>query len=159
MAKAVRWHCKYFEDLKLEELYNILRLRSRVFVVEQACVYQDMDGVDTKAFHVFATNSIGEIVACTRLLAPGVSYKEQSIGRVVVSEAERSSGLGRELMKKSIGCSYEHFGKGAIKIGAQLYLKKFYGSLGFEQCSDVYDEDGIDHIKMLKPVANLSDIS
>ncbi len=92
----------------------------------------------------------GQVVAYTRLLPPGISYKEPSIGRVVVSPSHRAFGLGRELMQRSMDESYRRFGKSTIRISAQLYLKHFYSSLGFEPVSDVYDEDGIPHIEMVK---------
>ena len=142
------WHCKHFSELTLTQLYNILQLRSEIFVVEQKCIFQDMDGLDQESHHFMAWNN-EQLVAYTRLLPPGLSYNEQSIGRVVVEQSQRDTGLGKELMQKSIAKSYELFGKNPIKIGAQLYLSNFYGSFGFIKCSDIYDEDGIDHIKML----------
>lgn len=143
------WILKPFESLTPAELYNMLRLRSEVFVVEQTCIFLDMDNKDQFCFHLLGYD--GEnLVASARLIAPGKVYNEMSIGRVVSSPAYRRSGAGRELMQVAIKKCYELFGDGPIKIGAQLYLKKFYESLGFTQSSDVYDEDGIDHIEMIK---------
>jgi ElaA protein len=121
-----------------------------VFVVEQNCVYQDADCKDLKCHHLIGTIN-NTIAAYSRLVPAGVSYNNlMSIGRVITSPAYRKSGAGKALMQKSIEQCYELFGKQPIKIGAQLYLKKFYESFGFEQTSDVYDEDGIPHIEMLK---------
>jgi ElaA protein len=144
-----QWDFKSFESLTTTELYQILRLRSEVFVVEQNCVFLDMDNKDQFSVHLMGYHG-DHLVASSRLIAPGKVYKEMSIGRVVSSPAFRRSGAGRELMQVSIKKCYELFGEGPIKIGAQLYLKKFYESLGFVQSGDVYDEDGIDHIEMIK---------
>jgi ElaA protein len=148
----IQWILKTFEDLTPHELYAILQLRNEVFVVEQNCVFQDADDKDQESYHLmgFAGN---KLAAYTRLVPPGVSYTEASIGRVVTSPAVRRSGAGRELMKQSIDTCRELFGNGPIKIGAQLYLKSFYESFGFRQISDVYLEDGIEHIYMRKEAA------
>lgn len=142
------WFIKKFEELSVHELYAILQLRSEVFVVEQNCVFQDMDDKDQDSYHVMGWQE-GKLVATTRLVPPGVIYNIPSIGRVVTSPAARGSGAGRILMEKSIEESYRLFGQQPIKIGAQLYLHKFYSSLGFIQTSDVYLEDGIEHIEMM----------
>ncbi|MDE3234850.1 MAG: GNAT family N-acetyltransferase [Bacteroidota bacterium] len=149
-TSSIHWQCKYFDTLTPHELYALLRLRSEVFVVEQHCVFLDMDNNDQFSFHLMGWKE-NELVASTRLIAPGKVYDHMSIGRVVTSPAYRGMGAGKDLMKVSIEKCYELFGKGPIKIGAQLYLKKFYESFGFEQSGEVYDEDGIDHIKMIKP--------
>lgn len=143
------WQCKHFNNLSVNELYSILQLRSEIFVVEQKCLFQNMDDYDKKSYHVMAWKD-NQLVAHTRLLPPKETYAEQSIGRVVVKVTARSGGMGKELMNFSAEKSYELFGRNPIKIGAQLYLKKFYESLGYTQCSDVYDDVGIDHIKMIK---------
>ena len=138
---------KSFDQLTPHELYAILQLRSEVFVVEQNCVFLDADDKDQVSYHVMAWQN--EILAgYTRLVPAGVAYAEPSIGRVVTSPKMRNSGIGRTLMQFSIRTSYQLYGKTTITIGAQLYLRKFYESLGFIQCSDVYLEDGIEHIKM-----------
>ena len=146
----IQWICKHFNDLLLTELYAIIQLRNEVFVVEQNCVFQDADNKDQLCFHLmgFINN---ELVAYTRLLDKGIAYNYASIGRVVTNPNYRNTGAGKLLMQQSIEQCYTLFGKQPIKIGAQLYLKKFYESFGFEQSSDVYDEDGIDHIEMIKP--------
>lgn len=149
MVNPVTWQCKHFDDLTVHELYSILQLRSEIFVVEQQCIFQDMDGHDRVSHHVIGWKG-NVLVAHTRLLPAGVTYEEQSIGRVVVKQSERATGLGKELMEVSAAKSHELYGNKPIKIGAQLYLKNFYESLGYMQCSDVYDDVGIDHIKMIK---------
>ena len=145
----VQWLLKKFEDLTPYELYGILQLRNEVFVVEQNCVFQDADDRDQNSYHLMGFGN-KKLVAYTRLVPPGEIYPEASIGRVVTSPSVRKSGLGTELMKQSIDHAYKLFGLGAIKIGAQLYLKNFYESLGFQQISNVYLEDGIKHIYMVK---------
>jgi ElaA protein len=145
----IQWLLKKFEELTPYQLYAILQLRNEVFVVEQNCVFQDADDKDQDSFHLmgFLNN---KLVAYTRLVPSGISYEQPSIGRVVTSPSVRKIGAGKELMHQSINAVYNLFGEQPIKIGAQLYLKKFYESFGFKQISDVYDEDGIDHIYMLK---------
>src|SRR5215471_17894979 len=142
------WKCKHFSELSPYELYNILRLRNEVFVVEQNCVYQDADNKDQQSFHLCGWND-DTLVAYVRLLPRGVAYEEPSIGRVVTSPAYRRTGAGCMLMQKAIELCLEKFGKHNIKIGAQLYLKKFYESLSFQQCGEMYLEDNIPHIPML----------
>lgn len=145
----LQWIEKKFEDLSPYQLYAILQLRNEVFVVEQNCVFQDADDKDQDSHHLmgFLNN---KLAAYTRLVPPGVIYAEMSIGRVITSGTVRRMGAGKELMKQSIDYCYRLFGKGPIKIGAQLYLKNFYGSFGFQQISKVYLEDGIEHIYMRK---------
>jgi ElaA protein len=150
-AVNISWVIKSFESLTPTALYDILRLRSEVFVVEQNCVFLDIDNKDQFSYHLlgFVEN---ELAAYTRLIDAGKVYDYMSIGRVVTSPKYRRTGIGKELMDVSIEKCYELFGKGPIKIGAQLYLKNFYESFGFVQSSEVYDEDGIDHIEMIRPV-------
>ena len=143
------WTLKKFEDLSPYELYAILRLRSEVFVVEQNCVFLDMDDKDQQCYHLLGWQS-DLLTAYTRLVPPGISYEQPSIGRVVTSPAARGSGIGKLLIEKSIGETIKLFGNSPIRIGAQLYLKRFYESFGFVQVGDIYDEDGIDHIKMIR---------
>ena len=140
---------KKFEALTLEELYAILRLRSEVFVVEQDCVYQDLDGKDQKALHVIGKKE-GVVIAYTRLFKSGDYFEQASIGRVVVKKSERKYGYGHEIMMASIKAVREHLNETTIKISAQTYLKKFYNSLGFKAIGEEYLEDGIPHIGMLK---------
>lgn len=143
------WELKKFDELSPAELYTILKLRSQVFVVEQNCVFLDMDDKDYDSFHLMGWHN-HELAAYSRLLPPGKSYKQISIGRIVTSPIFRKRNVGKELLKVSINKCYELFGKEEIKIGAQLYLMDFYNSLDFIQSSDIYDEDGIDHIEMIK---------
>lgn len=145
----LNWSYKNFNELLPEELYAILQLRNEVFVVEQNCVFQDADDKDQPSLHLMGWRE-HKLVAYTRIVPPGLSYKEPSIGRVVTSAQERGKGTGHELMMVSINKVHELYGVGNIKIGAQLYLKKFYESHGFVQTGDVYLEDGIDHIEMTK---------
>ncbi|MFT3749789.1 MAG: GNAT family N-acetyltransferase [Agriterribacter sp.] len=145
----LRWTLKKFEELTSIELYKILQLRSAVFVVEQNCAFQDMDDKDQASWHLCAWSN-DALVAYTRLLPPGISYTEASVGRVVNAKVVRGKSIGKELMQRSVDAIYTLFGKSAIKIGAQLYLKKFYESFGFKQVSDIYLEDDIEHIKMLR---------
>ena len=145
----ISWVCKFFTDLNTYELYTILRLRNEVFVVEQNCAYQDADNKDQQSFHLMGWNSDGRLVAYTRLVPPKVSYDQPSIGRVVTSPAFRRLGIGKELMEYSINTIYSIWGRQPIQIGAQLYLKKFYESLGFRQVGEVYLEDGIEHVQMV----------
>lgn len=144
----LEWTCKKFEDLTVLELYSALRLRSEVFVVEQNCVFLDMDDKDQGSYHLLGMQE-DELFAYTRLVPPNHIYPQASIGRVVTAPAARGTGSGRELMQQSIKKCNELFGTGDIKIGAQYYLKTFYESFGFKQISNIYLEDGIEHIYML----------
>lgn len=146
----LRWTLTAFNELTIDQLYKIMQLRMAVFVVEQHCIFQDADDKDQHAWHLCAWND-EELVAYTRLLPPGISYTEASIGRVLNAKSVRGKNVGKELMERSIEGVYQLFGKGAIKIGAQLYLKKFYEGFGFATCGDIYLEDEIEHIKMLLP--------
>lgn len=147
---GMEWILKKFEELTPHELYTIMQLRNEVFVVEQNCVYQDADNKDRYSFHLMGWKE-DKLIAYTRLIPAGTAYAEPSIGRVVTSPSARGTGAGRELMEHSIDTIYKLFGKQPIRIGAQLYLKKFYSSIGFEPTGDIYLEDGIEHIEMVKP--------
>lgn len=142
------WRLKSFEELTNKELYKILQLRMEVFVVEQQCIFQDADDKDLVAQHLCMwKNEI--LVAYCRILPPGVSYNEYSIGRVVNSIEKRKYGIGIALVKKAIEIIRTSSPDAPIRIGAQLYLKRFYESFGFKQDSDIYLEDGIEHIQMI----------
>jgi ElaA protein len=143
----LKWEIKRFEALSINELYQILHLRSEVFVVEQNCVYQDIDGKDQKALHVFGIHE-GTILAYARLFKPKDYFEKASIGRVVVDHSYRDKKIGHILLRESIDGIREHFGESQITISAQLYLKKFYESHGFIQTSEMYLEDDIPHIEM-----------
>ncbi len=140
---------KTFEELTKKELYDLLRLRAEVFVVEQDCAYQDLDGKDIKALHVLGKKD-NEVVAYTRAFKPGDYFKEASIGRVVVKKNQRKFSYGREIMKATIQAVKKNFEESIIHVSAQTYLQKFYNSLGFEQIGEEYLEDGIPHIGMIK---------
>jgi ElaA protein len=146
---TTNWKIKPFQALSLSELYSILQLRSEVFVVEQNCVYQDIDGKDEKALHVLGEFD-GKIVAYARLFKPNDYFEKSSIGRVIVDQDFRDKKLGRFLMREAIEAIRNHFGETQITISAQLYLKFFYESLGFIQTSEMYLEDDIPHIEMKK---------
>ncbi len=144
----LKWSFKKFQELTATEIYAILQLRNDVFVVEQNCAYQDADGKDQHANHLCGWDG-DLLVAYTRIIPPGISYAEASIGRVVISPLYRGKGLGFKLMTESISLSFNEFNCTQIKIGAQLYLKSFYTSLGFTAVSSEYLEDGIPHIEMI----------
>ena len=143
----ISWKTKTFDELSTQELYQILRLRSEVFVVEQNCVYQDIDNKDQKALHLFGIAE-GEIIAYSRLFKPGDYFEFSSIGRVVVAEKHRDKNFGHELIDQSILEINRRFNVQNITISAQLYLKKFYESHGFVATSETYLEDDIPHIEM-----------
>lgn len=140
---------KSFYELSLDELYQLLRLRSEVFVVEQNCVYQDIDDKDQKAFHVLGFYK-NELVAYTRLFAPGDYFDMASIGRVIVKEKYRDQKWGYQLMKVSIQQTEEVYSVRSVKISAQCYLQKFYENLGFFGVGESYLEDGIPHLEMIR---------
>ncbi|WP_299900310.1 GNAT family N-acetyltransferase [uncultured Aquimarina sp.] len=144
----INFEIKRFDGLSTQELYKILRLRAEVFVVEQDCVYQDIDNKDQKALHVIGYKN-DDIVAYTRIFDAGDYFDESSIGRVVVSEKERKYGYGHDLIKHSISAIKEHYKTDKIKISAQCYLKRFYEKHGFIQQGKEYLEDGIPHIAMI----------
>ena len=143
----IAFSVKTYNDLSKDELYALLQLRSEVFVVEQDCVYQDIDGKDQKALHVLGFKN-DVLVAYTRIFSPGDYFENASIGRVIVKETERKNEYGYDLMKVSIDAVNHHFKVSEITISAQTYLKKFYNNLGFQQVGEGYLEDGIPHIRM-----------
>ncbi|WP_372745818.1 GNAT family N-acetyltransferase [Lutibacter sp.] len=140
---------KKFSELTSNELYAILQLRSEVFVVEQDCVYQDIDFKDQKAIHILGFKN-EKLIAYTRIFKPGDYFTQASIGRVVVAQNQRKFGYGFIIMEQSIKAVKEYFNETTIKISAQKYLKKFYESLQFEQVGEEYLEDNIPHIPMVK---------
>lgn len=141
--------CRPFHELSPDLLYNILQLRSEVFVLEQHCVYQDLDNKDQESLHLMFF-SPDELVAYARLLPPGLSFSEASFGRVITKKSIRKEGIGKLLIKEAIANLYHFFGKQPIRIGAQSYLIDFYASFGFKTDGDSYFEDGIEHIEMIK---------
>ncbi len=146
----MNWLCKKFDELTLHQLYAILQLRNIVFAIEQNCVYPDLDDKDQFSYHLMGWEN-NKLIAYTRLVPPDISYQNiPSIGRVVTAPTVRRNGIGKELMKLSIDKTQQLFGTTPIKISAQLYLKKFYESMGFIQTGDKYLEDGLDHIAMIR---------
>ena len=139
-----------FDRLSGREVHDVLQLRSRVFVVEQNCVFLEVDGLDLKSWHVLGRDESGVLVATARLVPPGLKYEEPAIGRVVTAPEVRRSGAGRALMVSSIAQTQRLWPGQTIRLGAQRYLEKFYGSFGFVPVGEPYDEDGIAHIEMLR---------
>ncbi|MEP0201202.1 MAG: GNAT family N-acetyltransferase [Halioglobus sp.] len=142
------WQTAAFDDLTPAQLYAILQLRQNVFIIEQDCIYPDLDNLDAMATHMSAWRS-NDIVAYQRCLPPGASYQESSIGRIVVAPAGRGLKLGRELVQRGIDYNRARWPNSNIQIGAQAHLQSFYGSLGFTPLGDEYIEDGIPHRHML----------
>ncbi len=148
----ITWQWSGFVDLTAAQLYAMLALRQEVFVLEQTCLYPDIDGLDPAAHHLLGWRDVNgrrELAAHLRCLAPGAKYTEMSIGRVVTSPAARGTGLGRELVAQGIALAQQLHPGHAIRIGAQAHLEAFYAGFGFVTVSEPYDEDGIQHIDML----------
>lgn len=139
---------KEFDQLSIDELYQIIQLRLEIFVVEQDCVYQDLDGKDKVAYHLFVRDD-DEIVAVLRILPENVSYEEMAIGRVVVRKSHRGQGISKAMMKMAIEFIVNDLGKNRIRLSGQAYLVDFYTNLGFKRVSDEYLEDGIPHFEFL----------
>lgn len=140
---------KPFKELSVQELYDLLQLRSAIFVVEQNCVYQDLDGKDQKALHVLGFKN-EKLVAYTRIFKPGDYLEYASIGRVIVAKNERQYKYGYDIMNASIKAVMDFFRESKIELSAQSYLKKFYNNLGFYEVGEEYLEDDIPHIRMIK---------
>jgi ElaA protein len=145
----LKWTLKSFDELSVGELYDVLAARIRVFVVEQDCPYQEADELDKVSLHMIVTDDQGRVAAYIRLIPPGKAYAEAAIGRVIVAEEFRGIQLGREIMERGKQEIATRWPGASIRIGAQIYLNKFYASLGFENQGDEYLEDGIPHIEML----------
>jgi len=146
----IGWSWLPFDRLSPRELYEVLALRQRVFVVEQRCAYLDADGRDPQCWHGLGTDADGALVATCRIVPPGVAYAEPAIGRVATAPEARRTGLGRRLMLEAIDQTKRLFPGQGIRIGAQQYLERFYRSLGFVTVSEPYDEDGIPHLEMFR---------
>ncbi|WP_068943883.1 MULTISPECIES: GNAT family N-acetyltransferase [Chryseobacterium] len=144
----IEFFIKSFEELSTLELYNILKLRSEIFIIEQNCVYQDIDDKDLKCHHLMCLVD-GKLAGYTRIVPHGLTYEDASIGRVVIGTAYRGLGLGKQLMEHSIKGCQDILKESKIRISAQLYLLKFYNALGFKEVGTPYDEDGIPHIEMV----------
>ena len=148
-----QWQWTTFEALQNAVLYTVLGARQQVFVLEQQCIYPDIDGLDTGAHHLLGWRNVGDksmLGAYLRCLAPGVKFSEVTIGRVLTTPEFRGVGLGRELMLEGIARASQQYPGERIRISAQLYLEKFYSTLGFISVSAPYDDDGIMHIDMLR---------
>ncbi len=148
MTTEFHWQVKSFEQLSPVELFDYLKLRQAVFIVEQTCAYPDIDDTDKLAHHLLGYKG-GLLVACARLIPANVTYEHPSIGRIATHAQARGSGLGRQLMTHCVSTMHDLYPGQTIKIGAQQYLENFYQSFGFETTSDVYLEDGIPHIDMV----------
>ena len=148
----IQWKIKSFSRLGIDELYELLKLRVDVFVVEQNCPYPEMDDKDRhpETLHLAGRRKDGELMAYLRILPPGLSFKEVSIGRVVVAKESRRQGISDIMIKKALGQINRIWPNENIRIGAQVYLKKFYEFHGFEAASESYFEDGIPHIDMIR---------
>lgn len=150
---TIDWHFSRFADLTPFDLYDVLAARQNVFILEQTCLYPDIDGYDLEAHHLLGWRDVDgkrQLAAYLRVLAPGAKYDEMSIGRVVTTPAARGSGAGRALLDQGIAHAEALHPGHRIRIGAQQYLERFYASFGFETVSAPYDEDGIMHIDMLR---------
>jgi ElaA protein len=147
-ADDVAWRDRAFAELTPAELHAIYALRARVFVVEQACAYQDVDELDLVARHFWAEAG-GRVLAYLRIIPAGAKYAELCIGRVVTAPEARGSGLGREIVRRALALA----GGAPLRIGAQAYLEKFWSDFGFVRVSDVYEEDGIPHVEMTRPAS------
>jgi ElaA protein len=149
-GSSLAWRCLAFDALGTHALYQVLQLRTQVFVVEQNCVFQDMDGADAHCVHLLGEAPDGALHAYARLVPAGLKFPEASIGRVVTAQAARGSGMGHTLMREALRAVHRLWGVQPIRIGAQAHLQGFYRQHGFEPASALYDEDGIDHIEMLR---------
>jgi ElaA protein len=152
---TIRWQWSAFADLTVAELYTILQLRQAVFVVEQSCPYLDADGRDDRAWHLLGWVDVDGsdepvLGAYARVFAPGITYPEASIGRVITNPSVRRAGLGKALMAEAIRRCAAVAPASDIRIGAQMYLERFYEGFGFRRTSEPYDEDGIMHIEMVR---------
>ncbi|MBV5297550.1 MAG: GNAT family N-acetyltransferase [Rhodoferax sp.] len=144
------WRLLAFEDLHVHELYEVLRLRSEVFVVEQQCIFHDMDGTDPQAKHLLGVRD-GVLLAYARCFKAGVKFPEASFGRALVRQSARGTGLGHALVEQTVIAISQLWGPQPIRIGAQLQLAAFYAQHGFEKTGKPYMEDGIEHLEMLRP--------
>jgi ElaA protein len=147
------WHWAHFQELAPADLYDIVALRTAIFIVEQNCPYQDSDGADRVSHHLWTRDANGEIAAYLRVVPPGVKYAEPSLGRIASAASARRTGLGRALVLEGIARVADLYGSTPIRIGAQRYLLRFYEQLGFVSTGYEYDEDDIPHTEMLRPAS------
>ncbi len=148
--EKINWQTKAFKDLSVDEYWEILFLRTEIFVVEQDCPYQEVDEKDKKSFHLFGRTENGQVIATSRIVFPGISYKEVSIGRVALKKEYRGKGIADEMMHETFKFIEQEFGKVPIRISAQEYLRNFYTKHDFTQVSEMYLEDDIPHIEMIR---------
>ncbi|MDR7095486.1 GNAT family N-acetyltransferase [Hydrogenophaga laconesensis] len=148
--RELNWRCLPFDALHARTLYNLLQLRTEVFVMEQTCIFQDMDGADPQCFHLLGEEADGTLVAYARLVPAGLKFTEASIGRVVTLPAARGGGLGHVLMREAVRALHGLWGVQPIRIGAQARLEAFYRQHDFVPASEIYIEDGIDHVEMTR---------
>jgi ElaA protein len=147
-ASGIRWEWLHFDALTGRQVHDLMQLRQLVFLLEQRCLYRDLDGVDPKCWHGLGTTAEGELVACARLVPPAGALDEPSIGRVAVALPWRSRGLGRALMLTALAEAHVRYPTSAVRISAQAHLQSFYAQLGFSPIGDVYDDAGIPHLTM-----------
>jgi ElaA protein len=150
ITSTLDWQWSALSDLSARQLYAILAARVAVFIVEQNCAYQELDGLDFDAEHLVAWSG-SDVAGYLRLVAPGARFAEPSLGRIITTQAFRGSGLGRELVARGLERARLRYPGQAVRISAQQYLEKFYRSFGFETVSETYLEDGIPHVEMLRP--------
>lgn len=149
MHNTIKWQCAKIEAMTSTELFVILKARCDVFVVEQNCVFPEIDDFDLAAWHLSAWNEQNQIAAYLRILPPDSVYAEPSIGRVLTTRSNRGTGIGKELIRQGLTQLALSFPNYPVRIGAQSYLTDFYRSFGFEVVSDEYMEDGIAHVEMV----------
>ena len=149
LDEMLNWTFKHYKDLSLDEFHDCIALRIKVFVIEQDCPYQDLDGLDKECYHVLVTNVQGEIVGTTRIIPPGLLYPSVGIGRIVLDPSVRGGKNGHELMKQSMQFIFTKFGETDMKLSAQKHLEQFYAQHGFSSTGKEYLEDGIPHVEMI----------
>ncbi len=150
MTQSIQWRWHRLAQLAPEQAYAIYAARQAVFIVEQNCPYQDMDGLDLQADHLAAWRG-AELLAYLRLLPPGLAFPDASLGRIITTANARGTGMGRELVQRGLIHAYTLYPQSPVRIGAQLRLQRFYESLGFTVAGQMYMEDGIEHIHMVRP--------
>jgi ElaA protein len=145
----VDWQVKHYNDLSLNEFHDLIALRIAVFVIEQNCPYQELDGKDKKSYHLICRNGNGTIVSTARIIPPGIAYPQVAIGRVVADASARGLGLGHELMRQCMRFIVDEFGKVPVILSAQKHLENYYASHGFVSTGKEYLEDNIPHVEMI----------
>lgn len=145
----LNWNFKPFSELSLDEFHDAIALRMKVFIIEQNCTYQDLDGLDKECYHLLTTNQKNEIVGTARIIPPGLIYPAAGIGRIVLDESVRGGNQGHQLMKECMQFIFTTFGQVDIKLSAQKHLEKYYNQHGFLSTGKEYFEDGIPHVEMI----------